>query len=239
MKIIPISNDKFIKGYNSGMKYFLIAIFIAGSAQYASAQTIPIDASENNRIYLRSGIEPTTMIAFGYQRNVPAGIINRTVTAYAEWNTSMVRFGVDNSELRIGGIVPIYGTGALKVFNDLHLSAGSLETRNFDSKKFAVGDELAVGYYPGGWFLAATAEYETVFLNKIEHSDFYRTTFYADARDGWYSGAGGMFQFGFETGVRLFDNYDLHLEAKLPFTEKFKAYGGSPMHVNLGLGYRF
>ena len=77
--------------------------------------------------------------------------------AYAEWNTSMIRFGLDNSEIRIGGIVPIYGTGDLKVINDLHLSAGSVETRNFDSKKFAVGDELAVGYYPAGWFLAVTA----------------------------------------------------------------------------------
>jgi len=221
------------------MKYLFIAILISGSLQCASAQTILNDTPENNRIYLRSGIEPTTMIAFGYQRNLQAGIIDRMVTTYAEWNTSMVRFGLDNSELRIGGIVPIYCTGNVKIVNDLHLSAGSMTNRNFDSKKFAVGDEVAVGYYPAGWFLAATAEYETVFLNKFEHTDFYRTTFYADARDGWYSGAGGMFQVGIEGGVTLFGNYDLHMEIKLPFTEKFNAYGGSPLHVNLGLGYRF
>jgi peptidoglycan/LPS O-acetylase OafA/YrhL len=33
--------------------------------------------------------------------------------------------------------------------------------------------------------------------------------------------------------------YDIHLEVKMPFTEKFNSYNGSPFHVNLAFGYRF
>ncbi len=76
-------------------------------------------------------------------------------------------------------------------------------------------------------------------MNRIEHTAFYRTTYYEDAEDGWYKGAGGMFQFGIESGGTIKEKYDIHFEIKLPFTEKFNSYGGSPFHVNLGLGYRF
>jgi hypothetical protein len=87
--------------------------------------------------------------------------------------------------------------------------------------------------------MAFTAEYKKIYLNHIEHTDFYKETYYKDVVDGWYKGAGGMFQFGIEGGYTFMDKIDAHVELKLPFTEKFNSYGGSPMHVNLGIGYRF
>ena len=50
---------------------------------------------------------------------------------------------------------------------------------------------------------------------------------------------GGMFQFGIDGGVTIKNKYDTHLEIKMPFTERFNSYGGSPFHVNPGPGYRF
>lgn len=205
----------------------------------SSAQTIVNDTPTENRAYLRFGIEPTTMITFGYQRNFDVGVLNRNVTSYAEWGTSMYRFGFSNSELKIGGILPIFEKRSFKVVNNLNLSAGSVTTHNFDSKKFAAGDEVAVGFYKKSWFIATTVECERIYLNHIKHTEFYRTTYYEDAEDGWYRGAGGMFQFGIEGGGTINGKYDIHLEIKVPFTEKFNSYGGSPFHVNLGLGYRF
>jgi hypothetical protein len=125
------------------------------------------------------------------------------------------------------------------IVNNVNLSAGGVTTKNFISKKFAVGDEAAFGFYKKRWFIVATAEYEKIYLNRIEHTEFYRTTYYEDAKDGWYKGAGGMFQFGLEGGRTIKGKYDIYLEIKLPFTEKFNNYGGSPFHVNIGLGYRF
>ena len=97
---------------------------------------------------------------------------------------------------------------------------------------------MAFGIYSEKRFVAFTAEYENIFLNKIEHSDFYKETYFEDVVDGWYKGAGGRFQFGVEGGVTVKKKLDAHLEVKLPFTEKFDSYRGSPMHVNLGIAYR-
>ena len=221
------------------IKYIFMTIMLFAAMNQLSSQTIINDSETKNRAYLRVGIEPTTMITFGYQRNLNVGFLNRNLTSYAEWGTMMYDFSFDNSELKIGGIIPVFETGDFKVVNNLYLSAGSVTTQNFDSRKFAVGDEIAVGFYKKSWFFAATAEYEKIYLNLIEPTEHYRITYYEDVEDGWYTGGGGMFQFGVEGGISVRQKYDIHLEIKMPFTEKFNSYGGSPLHVNLGLGYRF
>lgn len=204
-----------------------------------SAQTIVMGDDTDNRAYLRMGIDPATMVTLGYQRNFRNVIWNRSILAYGEWGTVLTKPGTKHSELKVGGLMPIYERGQFKVVNNLNLSAGTVETINFTSHKFAAGDEVAIGFYWHKAFVAVTAEYEKTYLNKLEHTEHYRTTYYEDAVDGWYKGGGGMFQFGLEGGYTFKGRYDLHLELKMPFTEKFNSYGGAPMHVNIGFGYRF
>lgn len=221
------------------IKYISLIMMLFAAVNQLSSQTIINDSETKNRAYLRVGIEPTTMITFGYQRNLKVGFLNRNLTSYAEWGTMMYNISFDNSELKIGGVIPVFEIGGFTVVNNLYFSAGSVTTQNFTSRKFAVGDEIAVGIYKRNWFIATTAEYEKIYLNLIEPTEHYRITYYEDVEDGWYSGGGGMFQFGVEGGISVREKYDIHLEVKMPFTEKFNSYGGSPLHLNLGVGYRF
>ena len=82
-------------------------------------------------------------------------------------------------------------------------------------------------------------KYEKNFVNKLTHTQTFRDQYYEGAVDGWYKGGGGTFQFGVAGGMTFMEKVDVHLEIKLPVTEKFNNYAGSPLHVNLGLGYRF
>jgi len=205
--------------------------------QLSSQTIINNDSAISNRVYLRAGIEPATMLTLGYERKIDVGILNQNLVAYAEFGSSLANFS--NNEIKLGGILPVYERGKFKIVNNLNFSAGSMSAKNFDSKKFAVADEVAFGYYKPKWYMAFTTEYEKIYLNHIEHTDFYKETYYEDVVDGWYKGAGGMFQFGIEGGYTFLEKFDAHVELKLPFTEKFNSYGGSPMHINLGIGYRF
>lgn len=191
----------------------------------------------NNRAYTRIGIEPATLITFGYERQFRLSFINKDIVTFAELGTSLAN--IENNELKIGGVLSLLKTGNFQLFSNLNFSTGRLSSKNFDSKKFAGAIELAFGLYKPQWFAAFTAEYEKIFLTRLNHSDFYRNTYYEDAVDGWYKGSGGMFQFGIEGGYTFMKRIDAHVELKLPFTEKFNSYGGSPMHVNLGIGYKF
>lgn len=218
----------------------IISIVLLIDVNQLSAQTIINNDSVNkNRAYIRVGIEPATMLTLGYQRNLRPGFLKQPITAFGEWSVSAFRFSIKNSEFKTGGILPVFEKGNFKIVNNLNLSVGSVKTSHFNSKKFAIADEVAIGFYKKKWFFATTVEYEKILLNHIKNTDFYRETYYEDANDGWYKGAGGMFQFGIEGGRTFYEKYDVHLELKMPFTEKFNFYGGSPFHVNLGLAYRF
>jgi len=213
----------------------IVCLFTAG--QLSAQAIINNDPDFNNRAYLRAGIEPATMLTLGYERKFELHSLPQNLVAYAEYGVSVAN--LRNAELKAGGILPIFQRRNFMIINDLNVSAGSLSAKNFDSNKFAIADEMAFGIYKPLWFFALTAEYEKILLTRLEHSDFYRETYYEDALDGWYKGSGGMFQFGFETGRTFARRYDVHLEFKLPVTGQFNAYGGSPAHLNIGLGYRF
>ena len=176
------------------MKSFSLVMMLLILVNQAFAQMPIYNSMITNKSYIKIGIEPTTMITVGFQRNVNLDLIQKSVTTYLEWGTSLFRFGLKNSDLKIGGSFYLYEKGDLRLINSLHLSVGSLTTHNFDSKKLAMGDEVMFGYFKKSWFMATTFEYEKILLNHIEHTNFYRTTYYADAKDGWYKGAGGMFQ---------------------------------------------
>ena len=218
---------------------FLTGFLMVVTIQVTAQSTLFNDTTLRNSVYIRAGIVPASMITFGYMRNLHPGFLKQTITTFAEWSVSAFRFSPKNSEFKIGGLAPLLQKGSFKIVNNLNLSAGSLSTRHFVSKKFAVADEIAFGIYKPKWYIAVTAEYEKIYLNYIEHTDFYRETYYEDAVDGWYKGAGGMFQFGLEASRTFYRKCDVHLELKLPFTEALHSYGGSPAHMNLEIGYRF
>lgn len=215
----------------------IFGVLIVGFNQLSAQTIISNDNTKSNRAYAKAGIDPATMFRLGYERQMGLTVIEKQLVTYAEWGFSVAN--LKNSELKVGGVLSLIEKGNFKIVNNLNLSAGTLTAKNFDSKKFAIADEIALGIYKQKWSFALTAEYEKFYLNHIEHSDFYRATYYEDAIDGWYKGAGGMFQFGIEWSRILYERFDLNLELKMPFTEKFHSYRGSPAHINLGVGYRF
>jgi hypothetical protein len=222
----------------NNIKAIIIALTLLFTLNQLSAQTIINNNPDiNNRVYLRTGIEPATMLTLGYERKFDFGFLNQNIVSFVEFGSSVANFS--NNDYKVGGILPVFEKGKFKIVNNLNVSAGNMSAKNFDSKRFAAADEVAFGIYSEKRFVAFTAEYENIFLNKIEHSDFYKETYFEDAVDGWYKGAGGRFQFGVEGGVTLKKKLDVHLEVKLPFTEKFNSYRGSPMHLNMGIAYRF
>jgi hypothetical protein len=220
------------------MKIIVILILSALTLSPLTAQNLINDGSVKNRIYTKVSVEPTTMFALGYQRNFRIGNLKNQLTTYLELNNAFHKFLAQNNELNIGGIIPLFESGSFKVVNDLYLSAGRTSNVNFKSHKFTVGDEISVGWYKEKWYVAALAEYEKIYLNEFTFTENYRDRFFEDAEDGWYKGGGGRIQFGLEAGLTFKEKFDLYVAVKSPFTEQLNRYIGSPLHLNLGFGYR-
>ncbi len=209
------------------MKYFLILFLIPVSLM---AQT--------NRTYTQVGIEPTTMLTIGYNKLTGLLQADHELSFYSELGISVFMPDIRNSDLKIGGNIELLDINSFKILNDTSISVGSVLTHNFESVKFAVANEIEIGFYRDTWFLSAVTEYEKIVINYLEHTQFYRNTFYASPVNGWYSGSGGNFQFGLKGGKTFNNTIDIMLEIKKGFSETFKSLA-SPLHINLQVGYLF
>jgi len=74
-------------------------------------------------------------------------------------------------------------------------------------------------------------------ITHLAHTDWYRTHFYPDAKDGWYLNAGGTFHYGVTGGVAI-GRTEVAVRAGRLQTEDFNDLT-PPMYAGVGVGFRF
>ena len=91
--------------------------------------------------------------------------------------------------------------------------------------------------YRAGWFAAAEFGFDKAIITHVTHSEWYRTYFYQNARDGWYLDAGGTYHYGFIAGVAI---GRIELLGRFGFrrTEELNDLL-PPLYAGTGLGYVF
>ena len=108
--------------------------------QLFSQTIIHTDATNKNRMYLKTGIEPASNLTMGYERKLDKSILNKPLVSFIELGVFK-----KGHELKIGGIIPVLEAGKFKVINNLNVSEGVVSTRIYDSEKIAIADELVIG----------------------------------------------------------------------------------------------
>jgi len=124
--------------------------------------------------------------------------------------------------VRVGALAPIVGTRRWRLAGAV---APTLRgTRNDIGDMTSVGMDLAVhgGFYALHWFIAGELGFDWAITTHITHSELYRQTVYAGARDGWYAVAGGNARAGLQAGAS-FGQHDVVLRAG-----KLVDMGGAP-----------
>lgn len=220
------------------IKILTILLFIVLS-QTINAQNIFNLDEKDKAVYSRLGIEPTYVFALGYMQSFQLKAINRNAVAYGELSSPIKDFGINNYEVKAGGILNVVKWKNIGVTYNLNFSTGKVQTKNFSSQKYAFGNKLCLGSFQDKWFIALGGEYEKIFANKITHTEYYRDFIFPEAIDGWYNGAGGNIQLGLEAGLTIKEILDLRVEFKVPRSERFNSYNGSPGHINLTVAFRF
>lgn len=191
----------------------------------------------SNRVYLIGGIEPGVMTTLGYEKDIEIQMIDRTISVYTELGLSIMQLDIRNSNYELGIRFPLWEWKSFKIIDSINTTIGSINNHNFDSTVFTLGNEINMGYYGTFGYITTLLEYEKFLFSHLSHTDYYRSTYYPDAVDGWYNSSGGMFQLGIRGGFRIGET-DISLEIKKGFTEQFNNYA-SPLHLNLLFGYSF
>lgn len=221
------------------MKKILSLIIAIALFQTTNAQNIFKHTEKRNVAYGRFGIEPTYVFAAGYMHFFNLQKSDKNIVVFGEVSSPTRMFGTKNYEIKFGGIVNAIKHMSFGITYNLNFSTGHVETKNFHSQKYAFANKLLLGYFENRWYIAFAGEYEKIFANNITHTQYYRDFVFPEAKDGWYNGAGGNIQLGIETGFVIKKMVEVRIEIKVPKSEKFNSYNGSPANVNLTIGYRF
>lgn len=107
----------------------------------------------------------------------------------------------------------------------------------FSATGFGVGATVLAGYESARWGLSLEGGYDQLLGTYLSHTDAYRGTFYADAKDGWYALSGSRARAGLRGGVRL-GSVEIAARAGVNTTGSL-APMNPPFYFTLGTSYAF
>lgn len=187
-----------------------LLLLVAPGAHAQEVNLARLGAEAVNRVHLRTGAEYGLVAGAGYSRSV--SFADRTALLGAD--LTMPWAGIDTGDwrLRVSALVPIVSFGGWKLASSI---APTLRATSNDAGRLTgVGMDAGAlaGYYAPGWFAAAELGFDWEIASYVAHSDRYRRTVFAGARDGWYAAPGGNFRLGLQAGLS-FSRFDLVLRA--------------------------
>lgn len=186
-----------------------VLLLVALRAHAQEVNLANLDAETANHVHVRTGAEYGLVAVAGYSRAVP--LADRTVLFGADLT---MPWAVDASDwrLRLSALVPIAGAGRWKLATSLAptLRATSNDAGRLTGAGMDVG--ALAGYYAPRWFAAGELGFDWEIATYVAHSDLYRRTVFAGARDGWYGAPGGNLRLGLQAGLS-FSRFDLVLRA--------------------------
>ena len=95
----------------------------------------------------------------------------------------------------------------------------------------------ALGVYRPGWFAAVDFGKDKAIITHVTHTEWYRSTYYADAKNGWYLDAGGTLRSGIAGGMTV-GMAELMLRAGVQRTEDYRSLM-PPMYASVGVGFGY
>ncbi|MBX9856365.1 MAG: hypothetical protein K2Y26_12645 [Gemmatimonadaceae bacterium] len=201
------------------------------AAQWNLARLEPGDATWQ----VSTALDPAIITSIGYRQL-------RTVFG------ARTQFGVEagvvagNADIgdyraRLEAGVQVYRRGSFRtVASAAFLTRGTSNTV-FRGTNFGADVGITAGMYRPRWFVAGETGYDKPIVTHVTHTQGYRRTYYADAKDGWYIDTGGTRRLGVVTGTSL-RGVELMLRAGVARTRGGEALV-APGYATLGMGFRF
>lgn len=213
---------------------FALVFFFALSARAQEVTRMPEDKQQS--VGLETGLEAAFIARAAYGHRVNLGFVPdaRIVVRF-----TLPIVAPDFGDWGIDG--GLQATVLSSHDFRLALLAGPLVrntvTNLFSATAFGLGATALVGYEGSRWGLSAEASYEQMLATHLRHSDVYRETYYADAKNGWYALSGSHARAGLRGGAR-FGRVEIAARAGLEATGHFQSTM-PPFYFTLGGGYAF
>ncbi|HEX6317071.1 MAG TPA: hypothetical protein VFZ73_19500, partial [Gemmatimonadaceae bacterium] len=188
-----------------------------------------------NRLYVTAGLDPAFVTSIGYARVIP--VSGHAFQLAGDVGLATSRMDVRDFRARMELQSAILQWRSLHLAGRATFITRGTENSIYRGLNFGADFTGTAGVYRSGWFAAGEFGFDKAVVTHITHTDWYRTYYYPDAKDGWYLNAGGVFHYGLAGGVSL-GGAELVGRLGLRRTEDFEDLT-PPVYASLGLGFGF
>ncbi len=219
-----------------GLRIVVALVVPALAARDVAAQwNVARFGSTRNQVYTTFGLEPALVSSVGYARVVP--LLGREWQLGAEVGVAAADFDTRDFRVRMQARTSLVRWRSLRLVGSAAFITRGTENSIYRAINFGSDFTGAAGLYRQRWFLAGEFGFDKAIITYLKQSDWYRTYFYPDAKDGWYLNAGGTFHYGVTGGVAI-GRTELAARAGRLRTENFNDLT-PPMYAGLGVGFQF
>ena len=200
------------------------------------AQILKPLSQGNQAIYTSFGFNPAIMVSIGYAQGIYSEFLNRQMIISSEIASPM-KLDFQDYRLTTGLQTSIFTHHNI----DCALAVSFIirSTENSVHSLFGFGADVILisGYIGKRWSLMGELGFDKEFVTHIKHSDWYKTYFYSDVKDGWYGNTAGNFHYGFRTSFSI-AKFEIIFRAGIQKTESFNDLI-IPVFGTVGVNYRF
>lgn len=215
----------------------VVALVVSGlGARDAAAQwNVARFGAARNQLYSTFGLDPAFVASVGYGRVVP--MLGREWQLGAEVGVVAANVDTRDFRARLQARTTVVRWRSLRLVGSAAFITRGTENSIYRALNFGSDFTGALGVYRRRWFMAGEFGFDKAIITHITHSDWYRTYFYPEAKDGWYLNAGGTYHYGLAGGVAIGPT-ELALRAGWLRTEHFNDMM-PPIYASLGVGFGF
>ncbi len=210
---------------------FVVGLFVVG-AETASAQwNVARFDSTKTWTYTTFGLDPAFVASAGVARVISGG---SGVQIGAEAGSVVARLDLRDWRARVTARMTAARWGSFRITAEEAVIARGTSNSIYNALNLGASATLTAGVYRRGWFAATEAGFDKAVLTRITNSDWYRSYYYSNAKDGWYRSPGGTFHAGLASGVSL-GIVELTARAGTLRTERLNAMT-PPLYLSVGAG---
>jgi hypothetical protein len=201
------------------------------AAQWNAAR---FDAGRN-RVYTTFGLDPALVTTVGYGRAVP--LAGHDVELACDVGVVAAHMDTGDFRARLEAQTSLWRWRSVRLTGGAAFITRGTENIIYRGLNFGSDFTGTLGLYHRGRFAAAEFGFDKAIITHIAHSDWYRTYYYPDAKDGWYLTGGGTFHYGVAAGLAL-GKTEVVGRFGWRRSERFNEVV-PPLYGSLGLGFAY
>jgi hypothetical protein len=194
----------------AALAVFAVLALVVSAAARAHEMNLATLDEVPNIVHLRTGAEYGFVAGIGYARVLP--LADRHLVLTSDATLPWASLDTSDYRLRLGVMMPLLSARRWKLAAALAPTFRGLKTEIARLASLGADTAFVAGYYSRHWFTAAEVGLDWAITSYVAHSQSYRDSVHAGARDGWYANPGGNVRAGAQAGAS-FGRYEAVLRA--------------------------